>query len=210
MRFIIKVRIWELMLNNTYPEQVMEDQSETIEQKPKWRSFFLEILQTLFLALIFYFIIDSFFPRVRVENISMKPTLQPGELLLINKLAYKIGNPHHGDVIVFHYPGNPAEDYIKRLIGLPGDEIKVDGGLVYINGQSQDEPYISAPPAYQGDWVVPLDSFFVLGDNRNQSSDSHSWGFVPKENVVGKALIIYWPIDQIKTLDHPLTVNASQ
>lgn len=197
-------------MNNTFPEQLTEDQAETIESKPKWRSFFMEIFQTLILALIFYFIIDSFFPRVRVENISMKPTLQPGELLLINKLAYKLGNPHHGDVIVFHYPGNPAEDYIKRLIGLPGDEIKVDGGLVYINGESQDEPYISAPPAYRGDWVVPLDSFFVLGDNRNQSSDSHSWGFVPKENVVGKALIIYWPIDQIKILDHPLTVNASQ
>lgn len=197
-------------MNNTFPEQLTEDQAETIENKPKWRSFFMEIFQTLILALIFYFIIDSFFPRVRVENISMKPTLQPGELLLINKLAYKLGNPHHGDVIVFHYPGNPAEDYIKRLIGLPGDEIKVDGGLVYINGESQDEPYISAPPAYRGDWVVPLDSFFVLGDNRNQSSDSHSWGFVPKENVVGKALIIYWPIDQIKILDHPLTVNASQ
>jgi signal peptidase I len=197
------------MLNNTYPEQVMEDQSEPKHEKSKWRSFFMEIFQTIFLALIFYFIIDSFFPRVRVENISMKPTLQPGELLLINKLAYKIGSPRHGDVIVFHYPGNPEEDYIKRLIGLPGDEIRVDGGLVYINGQSQNEPYISAPPAYRGDWVVPSDSFFVLGDNRNQSSDSHSWGFVPKENVIGKALIIYWPIDQIKILDHPLTVNAS-
>jgi signal peptidase I len=129
---------------------------------------------------------------------------------LVNKLAYKIGNPQHGDVIVFHYPGNPEEDYIKRLIGLPGDEIRVEGGLVYINGQSMDEPYISAPPAYRGDWEVPLDSFFVLGDNRNQSSDSHSWGFVPEENVVGKALIIYWPIDQIKILDHPLTVTAAR
>jgi signal peptidase I len=96
------------------------------------------------------------------------------------------------------------------LIGLPGDEIRVEGGLVYINGQSMDEPYISAPPAYRGDWEVPLDSFFVLGDNRNQSSDSHSWGFVPEENVVGKALIIYWPIDQIKILDHPLTVTAAR
>ena len=197
-------------MNNTYPEQPIEDQVETTQKKSKWRGFFLEIFQTLFLALIFYFIIDSFFPRVRVENISMKPTLQPGELLLVNKLAYKIGNPQHGDVIVFHYPGNPEEDYIKRLIGLPGDEIRVEGGLVYINGQSMDEPYISAPPAYRGDWEVPLDSFFVLGDNRNQSSDSHSWGFVPEENVDGKALIIYWPIDQIKILDHPLTVTAAR
>lgn len=197
-------------MNNTFPEQPVIDIDEQPEKKSKLRSFLLEILQTLLLALIFYFIIDSFFPRVRVENISMKPTLQPGELLLVNKLAYKIGNPQHGDVIVFHYPGNPAEDYIKRLIGLPGDEVKVEGGMVYVNGQPLDEPYISAPPSYRGTWEVPEDSFFVLGDNRNQSSDSHSWGFVPLENVVGKALIVYWPIDQIKTLTHQLTVSAAR
>ena len=197
-------------MNNSYPEQPALDWVDEPEKKSKWRSFFFEIFQTLFLALIFYFIIDSFFPRVRVENISMKPTLQPGELLLVNKLAYKIGNPQHGDVIVFHYPANPVEDYIKRLIGLPGDEVKVENGQVFINGQSLDEPYISAPPSYRGSWEVPLDSFFVLGDHRNQSSDSHSWGFVPIENVVGKALIVYWPIDQIKLLTHPLVVNAAR
>jgi signal peptidase I len=197
-------------LNNNYPDQPALDWVDQPEKKSKWRSFFLEIFQTLILALIFYFIIDSFFPRVRVENISMKPTLEPGELLLVNKLAYKIGNPQHGDVIIFHYPANPAEDYIKRLIGLPGDEVRVENGQVFINGQSMDEPYISAPPSYRGTWEVPFDSFFVLGDNRNQSSDSHSWGFVPIENVVGKALIVYWPIDQIKTLTHPLIVNAAR
>lgn len=196
-------------MNNIYEEQPVIEQVEQTENKSRLRSFFLEIFQTLLLALIFYFIIDSFFPRVRVENISMKPTLEPGELLLVNKLAYKLGNPHHGDVIVFHYPGNPEEDYIKRLIGLPGDEIRVEGGLVYVNGQALDEPYISAPPTYRGVWEVPPDSFFVLGDNRNQSSDSHSWGFVPIENVVGKALVVYWPIDQIKALTYSLTVNAA-
>jgi signal peptidase I len=197
-------------LNNNYPEQPALDWVDQPEKKSKWRSFFFEIFQTLILALIFYFIIDSFFPRVRVENISMKPTLEPGELLLVNKLAYKIGNPQHGDVIIFHYPANPSEDYIKRLIGLPGDIVRIEDGQVFINGQSMDEPYISSPPSYRGTWDVPLDSFFVLGDNRNQSSDSHSWGFVPIENVVGKALIVYWPIDQIKTLTHPLIVNAAR
>ncbi len=197
-------------MNNNYPEQPALDWVDQPEKKSKWRSFFFEIFQTLILALIFYFIIDSFFPRVRVENISMKPTLEPGELLLVNKLAYKIGNPQHGDVIIFHYPANPSEDYIKRLIGLPGDIVRIEDGQVFINGQSMDEPYISSPPSYRGTWDVPLDSFFVLGDNRNQSSDSHSWGFVPIENVVGKALIVYWPIDQIKTLTHPLIVNAAR
>lgn len=188
---------------------LIEDNSQESRKRSKAASFFLEILQTLVLALVFYFLIDSFFPRVRVENISMKPTLQPGELLLVNKLAYRLGQPHHGDVIVFHYPANPAEDYIKRLIGLPGDEIRVEGGLVYINGQAMQEPYIAAPPAYDGSWLIPEDSFFVLGDNRNQSSDSHSWGYVPVENVVGKALVVYWPLDQVKTLYHPLAVNAA-
>ena len=197
-------------MSELYPEQPVVDWVEQPKRKSKWKSFFKEIFQTLVLALVFYFIIDSFFPRVRVENISMKPTLEPGELLLVNKLAYRVGIPHHGDVIVFHYPANPEEDYIKRLIGLPGDEIRVDGGMVYVNGQSLEEPYISASPAYKGIWQVPLDSFFVLGDNRNQSSDSHSWGFVPIENVVGKALIVYWPLEQIKILTHQLTVNAAR
>lgn len=197
-------------MDNTFPEDPVIGLEEKPDKKNKFRSFLIEIIQTLFLALIFYFIIDSFFPRVRVENISMKPTLEPGELLLVNKLAYRLGEPQTGDVIVFHYPGNPAEDYIKRLIGLPGDEIKVEGGLVYVNGQPLQEPYISSPPSYRGAWEVPEDSFFVLGDNRNQSSDSHSWGFVPKENIVGKALIVYWPIDQIKTLTYQHIVNAAR
>lgn len=196
-------------MNQNQPEQPVEMVLETPRKKSKWGSIFLEIFQTLIMALIFYFLIDSFFPRVRVENISMKPTLQPGELLLVNKLSYRLGEPHHGDVIVFHYPGNPSEDYIKRLIGLPGDDIRVENGLVYINNQPMNEPYIAAPPAYNGDWKIPEDSYFVLGDNRNQSSDSHSWGFVPKDLIVGKALIIYWPLDQVKTLYHPLIVNAS-
>ncbi len=191
------------------PEQPVLINPQEPKKRSKAVSFFLEIFQTLVLALVFYFLIDSFFPRVRVENISMKPTLQPGELLLVNKLAYRLGQPHHGDVIVFHYPANPKEDYIKRLIGLPGDEIRVEGGKVFINGEAMDEPYIAAPPAYNGSWAIPEGSFFVLGDNRNQSSDSHSWGYVPVENVVGKALVVYWPLDQVKTLYHPLVVNAA-
>lgn len=191
------------------PVQPAGDVENSSQPKQKKSSFVLEMLQTLIMALVFYFLIDSFFPRVRVENISMKPTLQPGELLLVNKLSYKLGEPRHGDVVVFHYPANPTEDYIKRVIGLPGDDVRVENGKVYVNGQALDEPYIAASPSYTGSWTVPPDSFFVLGDNRNQSSDSHSWGFVPRENMVGKALIVYWPLDQVKTLYHPLVVNAA-
>lgn len=161
------------------------------------------------MAVALYFLIDSVVARVRVENISMEPTLQPGEFLLVNKLAYRLGNFQYGDIIVFHYPPNPSEDYIKRVIGLPGDEVTVKDNQVKVNGYPLTEPYISAPPHYDGTWKVPEDSIFVLGDNRNQSSDSHSWGFVPTNYVVGKALVIYWPFSELKVLTQPNIVNAA-
>lgn len=161
------------------------------------------------MAVALYFLIDAVVARVRVENISMEPTLQPGEFILVNKLAYRLGEFRYGDIVVFHYPPNPAEDYIKRVIGLPGDEITVEKGQVFVNGYGLSEPYISSPPDYGGEWKVPDDAIFVLGDNRNQSSDSHSWGFVPRDYVVGKALVIYWPVDKLKVLNQPITVNAA-
>jgi signal peptidase I len=116
----------------------------------------------------------------------------------------------YGDIIVFHNPGNPAEDFIKRVIGLPGDMVTVENGIVYINDFPLDESYIAAPPNYSGSWEVPEGGVFVLGDNRNQSSDSHAWGFVPVENIVGRALVIYWPLDSVQILNEPLVVNAAQ
>ncbi len=195
----------------------MEDfHSEIVPEPPnaggtikKIGQFLLETLQTILLALVLYLLIDSVVARVRVENISMKPTLQPGEFILVNKLAYRVGSIGHGDIIVFHYPKNPAEDYIKRVIGAPGDTVDVRNHTVYINGQALEEDYISAPPNYDGEWKVPDNAVFVLGDNRNQSSDSHSWGFVPLENIVGRALVIYWPLDNMKVLNEPFVVNAA-
>lgn len=173
-------------------------------------SFTIDTIETVLLALVLFFGINAISARVRVENVSMKPTLQPGEFVLVNKIAYKIGKPEVGDIIVFHYPRDPREDYIKRLIGRPGDEVTVKNGQVSVNGQPLDEPYIAASPAYDGSWTVPTDSLFVLGDNRNQSSDSHSWGFVPLNNVVGKALFIYWPLQQFQVIEHPNTVIAAR
>jgi signal peptidase I len=167
------------------------------------RSALLEILQTLVLAIILYFAIDAIFARVRVINISMQPSFYEGDVLLVNKLAYKIGSMHTGDVVIFHNPNFLEEDYIKRLIGKPGDTVKAEGGIIYINGNPLSEPYIAQPPYYMGEWIVPEGSVFVLGDNRNSSSDSHSWGFVPIEDLVGKALIVYWPIDSLKVIQLP-------
>jgi signal peptidase I len=190
--------------------------SEIIPEEPQAKpkrspavSFMLEVLQTVIMALVLYFVIDLVLGRVRVENISMLPTLKPGEFILVNKMAYRNGDYHRGDVVIFHYPRDPNEDYIKRIIGVPGDTVSVQDGVVSINGSSLDEPYISAHPTYNGMWTVPEGQIFVLGDNRNQSSDSHSWGFVPHENVVGRALVVYWPLDNFKILNTGPIVQAA-
>lgn len=203
----VPVKLWRIaLISEPLPEPV---QPQYPAQRGSLRAFLVEVLQTVVLALVLYFLIDSVLARVRVENISMEPTLQPGEFLLVNKLAYRLGDVSHGDVVIFHYPLNPNEDYIKRVIGLPGDEVTVQNGQVMVNGKLVVEPYIMAPPHYNNTWIVPEGQLFVLGDNRNSSSDSHNWGFVPYENLVGKALLVYWPLDQIKILTLPDIVNAA-
>lgn len=191
-----------------FRSEEITDPVQPIKTRPGWLTFLLETLQTIVLAVVLYFAIDSVVARVRVENISMEPTLMPGQFILVNKLSPKLNDINRGDIIVFHYPIDPREDYIKRVIGIPGDTIEVRGNMVYVNGNAIKEPYIAAEPSYNGSWAVPVSELFVLGDNRNQSSDSHAWGFVPWANIVGKALIIYWPLDQLKTLSQPIVVSA--
>lgn len=173
------------------------------------KSFLLETLQTVVLALILYFLIDAVVARVRVDNISMEPTLVAGEFLLVDRLFYKIDGLDTGNVVVFRSPQDPGEDYIKRAIGLPGDHVKIEDGALYVNDVRLDEPYLAAPMIYEGEWEVPEDSLFVLGDNRNPSFDSHNWGFVPMENVIGRAFFVYWPINEIKLLTQPQPVQAA-
>lgn len=180
----------------------MENETKNTHIKTFFRSVF-EIAQVLVMALVLYFLIDSVIARVRVQKISMEPTLVPGEILLVNKLAYRFGNIERGDIITFQYPLNTDLDYVKRVIGLPGDEVNVSGGEVFVNGMKLEEPYISAPPEYEGTWSVPEVSLFVLGDNRNPSADSHVWGFVPLQNVIGKAFAVYWPPGKIRGLSSP-------
>jgi signal peptidase I len=186
------------------PEPVPQPADRT-----SWLRLVLETLQTVILALVLYVMIDSVVARVRVENISMLPTLQPGEFILVSKLSYRFGDVHRGDIIVFHFPQNPHEDYIKRVIGVPGDLVDIYDDQVWINNQQLAEAYIASEPQYSGKWEVPQESLFVLGDNRNQSSDSHSWGFVPYANIVGKAEVVYWPFTQVKVLNQPFIVEAA-
>jgi signal peptidase I len=175
----------------------------------RFAKFLLDLLQMLIITLVLYLVIDAVIGRVQVESISMLNTIEPGELIMVSKLAYRQNDFRRGDIVVFHSPQTPGEDFIKRVIGLPGDEILVENGRVYINGIAYEEPYIRAEPLYTGTWQVPPDSLFVLGDNRNQSSDSHEWGFVPTENVFGRALMIYWPPTQMKVLQRTNPVAAS-
>lgn len=182
------------------------------EDQPKGtdiKRFILDLLETLVLAIVLFLVINAVSARVRVDGFSMLPTLEDGEFILVNRLAYKIGEPKRGEIIVFRSPVVPDEDLIKRVIGLPGDEVEVNNGIVSVNGIMLDEPYIAAAPIYNGKWQVVDGYLFVLGDNRNDSSDSHSWGLVPMPNVVGRSILIYWPFDQWDILNHNIiTVMA--
>jgi signal peptidase I len=183
--------------------EVNETTEATEPVSPGWGRFFLDVLETLLLSAVLFVAINALSARVRVDGFSMKPTLQDGEFVLVNRLSYRIGTPHRGDIIVFHFPLNPAsQDLIKRVIGLSGDRISVANGVVSVNGQPLSEPYIAAPPLYSGEWLVPDGELFVLGDNRNDSSDSHSWGMLPLKEIVGKAEFIYWPFPEWKMIDH--------
>jgi signal peptidase I len=180
------------------PEEV-----EIQPQKERWQDIVLDFAKNLLIALILVFLVNLVIDRVRVENISMFPTLKEGDMLIVNKLAYKLGEVERGDIITFHYPLEPALSFIKRAIGLPGDTVEIANKQVKVNGVVLDEPYIVTPSDYNGKWVVPAESVFVLGDNRVDSADSHVWGFVPYNDLVGKVLAVYWPPNRMRIVSHP-------
>ncbi len=184
------------------PDHLPAAQEEPSDSRKTLRSI-LEIVQTIALAAVFYFVIDAVIGREMVQKISMEPTLVQGEILMVNKISYKFNEPQYGEIITFQYPLDPELAYVKRVIGLPGDVVEVKDGQVYVNDQLLNEPYISAAPEYEGIWEVPQDDLFVLGDNRNPSADSHVWGFVPEDNIIGKAFLVYWPVDKIRALKTP-------
>lgn len=181
---------------------VVEEIPAMEEEKMNWGRFVLDIIETLVLAVVLFFGINAISARVRVDGFSMIPTLEDGEFVLVSKLNYKFGSIERGDIIVFYFPMDPKQELIKRVIGLPGDHISVGDGKVTVNGQVLDEPYIAEAPRYYGEWDVSEGQLFVMGDNRNDSSDSHSWGLLPFENVVGKAVVIYWPPPVWEVIKH--------
>ncbi|MGW8142989.1 MAG: signal peptidase I [Anaerolineales bacterium] len=189
-------------------EQIPDPQ---LEQSPRGgvKRFARDILEISLISLFLFISINTLSARIRIESVSMEPTLYAGNFVVVNKLAYRFADPSRGDIIVFRYPPNPEQvPYIKRVIGLPGDHLEVRSGEVQINGVRIAEPYLHSSTRQGGEWTVPPDSLFVMGDNRNNSSDSRSWGFVPMENVIGKALVVYWPPNKWELLDRSYAVAA--
>jgi signal peptidase I len=198
----------EVVLDN-FQSDIQPDFDVDGEKPESIKHFLVDVIETVLLSLILFAGINAISARIRVDGSSMLPTLQTGEFVIVNKLAYKIGSPSIGDIIVFRPPRNPTEEYIKRVIGLPGDRVEIRDGKVYINSVRLQEPYLAEPPAYQANWFVPDGSLFVLGDNRNNSSDSHSWGPVPISDVIGKAVFIYWPPSNWGLIEHTGVANAA-
>jgi len=192
----------------TINEEAQTEEIKPIEEKTDWKRFVLDILETIVLAVVLFVGINTLSARVRVDGYSMRPTLEDGEFVLVSKLSYFWGDVTRGDIVVFHFPLNPEEELIKRVIGLPGDRVMVENGQVYVNGQAISEPYIAQSPLYSGEWLVEENHLFVLGDNRNNSNDSKDWGLMPMENLVGKAVLIYWPPPMWNLLDHADVVAA--
>jgi signal peptidase I len=174
------------------------------------RSVLREILETILLTIILFVVINAITGRSQVNGSSMEATLHDGEYLIISKLAYWIRPPQRGDIIVLHPPKNPGEDYIKRIVGLPGESVEVRNGAVWVDGIVLDEPYVSSTPRNAGPWTLEEDEYLVFGDNRGDSDDSHKWGPLPVENIVGKAWLTYWPPEQWGPVAHHAFPEAEE
>jgi len=189
----------------------------TRKKKSAWREWIESILIALLLAMVIRtFIVQAF----KIPSGSMRPTLLEGDLILVNKFIYGAKIPFtdkrlpafqelkRGEVIVFIYPEDPKKDFIKRLVGLPGDEVEIKKYTIYVNGQPLLDPVFNQRYYYNGgDFAaegqkitVPKGHYFVLGDNSASSKDSRYWGFVPQENILGRAFLIYWPLNRIRII----------
>lgn len=154
-----------------------------------------EIIQTALISLgIFLFVYVFLVQPHKVQGVSMEPTFENGELLLTEKISYKVSRVGRGDVVVFAAPVDKKVDFIKRVVGLPSDHIEIKDKNVYINGLKLDEPYVSAPTAGDVNLTIGTDEFFVLGDNRGASSDSRSFGPIQRKGIKGKVWLVYWPL----------------
>jgi signal peptidase I len=186
------------------PQPVPEKKTEPVKTSNRAATLFAAWVRDLIISLaISAFIIVFLYQPVKVEGTSMMPSLDDQERIFINKFVYRIEPIQHGDIVVFRYPRDPAKSFIKRVIGVAGDHVRIVDGRVYLNGKTLVEDYV--PPAYQDDRsypdvIVPPESFFVLGDHRSLSNDSRDFGPVDASFIYGKAVFGYWPVDKMGRL----------
>ncbi|MEO0539750.1 MAG: signal peptidase I [Cyanobacteria bacterium P01_A01_bin.105] len=183
----------------------MSDPGEQTENPQRWTGI-KDNLRLVAIALVISVVVRLFIAEPRyIPSNSMDPTLHVGDRLLVEKVSYRLHSPVSGDIVVFAPPpqlqavGFTADQaFIKRVIALPGQTVSVTQGQVYVDGQSQQEPYILASPTYEmSPYQVPPGQLFVMGDNRNDSNDSHIWGALPTQNVIGRAVLRFWPPDHL-------------
>lgn len=175
----------------------------TQETKSNWGNAARELVETVLLTLVIFFMIRFAIENYRIEGYSMEPNFHDGQFLLVSKIQYLVSPPQRGDVIVFRYPLNPKKNFIKRVIGLPGETVEVRAGKVFVNNVRIPERYPFNFADY--DWgpvTVGSEEYFVLGDNRPESSDSHSWGLLPTKDIIGKAWVSYWPPNEWGIVPH--------
>jgi signal peptidase I len=173
------------------PEMASLGVGRVVEEVVAW-------LKTLASAAVYATLIVTFgFQVARVEGLSMAPTLADQDRLIVNKLAYRIGEPHIGDIVMLYYPLNPEKSFVKRVIAEEGDQVRVVDGRVFRNDVPMDDAFVPSEYRSHDDWgpqVVPEGYYFVMGDHRNNSSDSRHWGFVPKKYIIGKVQLRWWPL----------------
>lgn len=188
-------------------EENEQEDSETPPQaqtgRTGFKSLLFDILETLLLTIVIYAVLSTFIGRYKVLSVSMEPTLHEGQYLLISKQTHKIWPLKRGDVVVFQYPRNLKKNYIKRVIGLPGEKVKFRNNQLYINDELVPEPWLSRQTqGTSGEWQLGEDEYFVMGDNRNNSSDSRAWGSVNSRLIIGKSLLCYWPVECWGLIQH--------
>lgn len=178
-------------------------------QRPKLgfkTSLLRDILEVLLVIMSIYTMVNLASARAIVEGSSMHPNFATGQLIIVNRVPYYFGAPERGDVVVLHNPRNTDEDYIKRVIGLPGETVTILRGVVYINGVQLVEPYIAAEnictTLCDGEWTMASDEYFVLGDNRRNSTDGHVFGPIKQKLIIGKAWVRYWPLSDAGLIPH--------
>jgi signal peptidase I len=166
----------------------------------KQRNVIRDLIETAVLTIAIFLVVRVALQNFKVEGMSMEPNLHNGEYILVNKVDYLLHSPQRGDVIVFRAvpAGQPDRDFIKRVIGLPGEYVSVHDNTVFINGKPLHENYLRRSMTYVfPSTKIPKNDYFVLGDNRDNSEDSHLWKWLPKDDIIGKAWVAYWPPSDI-------------